>query len=70
MSSCCLVVFSDCGAVSEPDNGNVLTSGTWFLDTATFSCNAGYQLDGDPKIECGYDGQWNGSSPVCTLSGM
>ena len=46
-------------------NGRVLLSGVSVGDTATFTCNDGYELVGDSSLICLSDGSWDSSPPVC-----
>ena len=56
----------DCGNLTDPANGQVdLTSGTTFGQTATYSCNTGYNLGGDRTRTCQATGEWSGSAPTC-----
>ena len=56
----------DCGNLTAPANGSVThTSGTTFGQTATYSCNTGYNLVGDSTRTCQATGQWSGSAPTC-----
>ena len=56
----------DCGSLTDPANGQVdLTSGTTFGQTATYSCNTGYNLVGDSTRTCQATGEWSGSTPTC-----
>ena len=56
----------DCGSLTDPANGQVdLTSGTTFGQTATYSCNTGYNLVGDSTHTCQATGVWSGSAPAC-----
>ena len=55
----------DCSALSDPANGQVSTNGTTFGETATYSCNPGYNLVGDSTRTCGATGNWSGSEPTC-----
>ena len=54
----------DCGNLIDPDNGQV-TSETTFGQTATYSCNTGYNLVGDRTRTCQAEGSWSGSAPTC-----
>ena len=56
----------DCGSLSNPANGQVNhTAGTTFAQTATYSCNTGYNLVGDSNRTCNATGEWSGSAPTC-----
>ena len=56
----------DCGNLTDPDNGSVThTVGTAFRQTATYSCNTGYELVGDSNRTCQATGNWSGSAPTC-----
>ena len=48
-----------------PENGQVVVNGTTPGDTATYSCNLGYQLEGVDTVTCGDDGAWSAGPPVC-----
>ena len=61
-----ILTVVDCGTLTAPDNGQVdLTSGRTFGQTATYSCNAGYNLVGDSSRTCQAAGNWSGSTPTC-----
>ena len=59
----------DCGTLSGPANGRVsTTAGTTFGQTATYSCNSGYNLVGGSTRMCQASGatvMWSGSAPTC-----
>ena len=56
----------DCGPLCNLTNGQVShTAGTTFGQTATYSCNTGYNLVGDNTRTCQADGEWSGSAPTC-----
>ena len=56
----------DCGSFTDPANGQVdHTSGTTLGQTATYSCNSGYNLVGDRTRTCQAIGNWSGSAPTC-----
>ena len=58
-----LISTVDCGSLTDPANGQVdLTS---FGQTATYSCNTGYNLVGDSTRTCEATGNWSGSAPTC-----
>ena len=57
---------ADCGTLSGPGNGSVShTAGTTEGQTATYSCNTGYNLMGDSTRTCQADGMWSRSEPTC-----
>ncbi len=59
----------DCGPPPQPDiNGQVQYTGTLLGDTATYTCNEGYELEGgvdEVTIECLNTGDWSGPAPEC-----
>ena len=56
----------DCGTLTDPDNGSVnQTAGVTVGQTATYSCNTGYNLVGDSIHTCQATGNWSGSEPTC-----
>ena len=56
----------DCGPLTDPANGIVNhTAGTTSEQTATYSCNTGYNLVGDGIRTCQAKGNWSGNAPTC-----
>ena len=56
----------DCGNLTDPDNGSVNhTPGTAFGQTATYSCDTGYNLVGDSTRTCQATEEWSGTAPTC-----
>ena len=56
----------DCGTLTNQANGQVShTAGTTLGQTATYSCNTGYNLMGDSTRTCQATGEWSGSVPTC-----
>ena len=55
----------DCPNYTDFKNGRVSLSGVSVGDTATFTCNDGYELVGDSSLICLSDGTWDSSPPVC-----
>ena len=51
--------------MSDPENGAVTITGTGVGDTATYTCNSGYEISGSDTRVCGPDGEWSGSAPTC-----
>ena len=61
-----ILTVVDCGSLTDPANGRVIhTSGTTFGQTATYSCNTGYNLTRDSTRTCQAKGEWSGSAPTC-----
>ena len=61
-----LSIAVNCGALTNPDNGSVShTAGTTFGQTATYSCNTGYNLVGGTTLICQATGVWSGNAPTC-----
>ena len=59
-------VVVDCGTLNDPPNGQARhTAGTGFGQTATYSCNTGYNLVGNSTRTCQATGVWSGSAPSC-----
>ena len=54
-----------CGNLSNPANGTVSTIGTGVGDTATYSCDNGYNLTGNDTVTCQSSGYWSGPLPIC-----
>lgn len=47
-------------------NGTVsYTNSRRYPSTATLTCNSGYALGGSRTLNCGADGEWDGSLSVC-----
>ena len=60
------LTVKDCGGLTDPANGQVShTDGTTFGETATYSCDTGYNLMGDSTRMCEATGMWSGSAPTC-----
>ena len=53
--------------------GAVVFYSTTYKSTANYSCNTGYNINGDASRTCGVDGSgtgvWSGSTPTCELVG-
>ena len=70
---CYIVVFHtaiSCEALSDPSNGRVEVNSLAFESVAEYSCNTGYELDGDSERECGGEGTWSGIAPLCRSKSM
>ena len=55
----------DCGNLTNPLNGQVTLTTTTFMSTATYSCNAGYNLSGNATRTCEASGTWSDTAPTC-----
>ena len=61
-----LLIVVGCGTLTNPTNGQVNhTAGATFGQTATYSCDTGYNLVGDSTRICQDGGVWSGSEPNC-----
>ena len=58
-----------CPTLGNPTNGVVDLSGTSVGDTATYTCDNGYELVGTPVLNCQNDGTWDNSPPLCQSVG-
>ncbi|CAI8017312.1 Sushi, von Willebrand factor type A, EGF and pentraxin domain-containing protein 1 [Geodia barretti] len=54
-----------CPNLMDPANGEVILSGVSVGDTATFTCNAEFELRGDSVLTCLSDITWDKTPPVC-----
>ncbi|CAH1252782.1 CSMD3 [Branchiostoma lanceolatum] len=54
--------------VTAPVNGarNPATGANSYQDRITFTCNSGYQRNGDADTQCQADGTWSNPTPTCT----
>lgn len=55
----------ECEQLEDPDNGNVVLSGTTLGSLATYSCIEGYELNGEEQRTCQMDRTWSGVEPTC-----
>ena len=56
----------NCSTLADPDNGQVnQTTGTTFGQAATYSCDAGYDLEGNSTRMCQATGMWSGNETTC-----
>ena len=61
-----ILTVVNCGSLTDPANGQVdHTAGTTLGQTATYSCNTGYNLVGDSTRTCQATGEWSESAPTC-----
>ena len=61
-----LLTAVNCGTLNNPANGQVSHTGrTTYRQTATYSCDTGYNLVGDSTRTCQATRVWSGSEPTC-----
>lgn len=63
-------LLKDCGLPLSIENGTVTFNTTTYGQSAVYSCNAGYQLIGTETMYCNQTGEWDGTLPTCTLTGL
>ena len=72
----CLMAYistlcTDCGILTNPANGNVdISGGTTYGQTASYECNAGFDLNGVLERTCQADGTWSTAAPTCDRKGI
>ena len=54
-----------CPDLDNPVNGSVSQSGNSEGDTATYTCDNGYELFGHQVLNCQANGTWDNSPPIC-----
>ena len=62
-----MVIFfpATCPSLSNPTNGMVAAEGNCEGDTATYTCNSGFELDGAAILTCQSNGMWDNPPPMC-----
>jgi hypothetical protein len=55
----------NCGMLGNPINGDVITNGTVLGSLASYSCRAGYELEGDATRVCQPNRSWSNTEPTC-----
>ncbi|XP_053399292.1 CUB and sushi domain-containing protein 3-like [Mercenaria mercenaria] len=56
-----------CDTITSPSGGAVSLSTDGEVTIASFTCSAGYTMDGGSIASCRDDGSWNTSVPTCVL---
>jgi hypothetical protein len=64
-----MFAFADCGALTISNGQFTAASGTTLGQTATQSCNTGYNFTGEETVTC-TDSGWNATAATCTIVGM
>ena len=54
-----------CPKLYDPENGSVKDGDNRPGTKAVYSCDDGFELVGDRKRLCQYDGTWDGEVPTC-----
>ena len=61
-----VIPLVNCGILTNPANGQVShPAGTTFGQTASYSCDQGYNMLGSNTRTCLATGMWCGSEPTC-----
>lgn len=60
-----LTAASVCLPLDDPTNGSVTLCGLQPGGRAAYSCNYGYELDGQDVLTCLTNGEWNNPPPTC-----
>ena len=59
-----------CPNLTDTANGRVVVFiGNSVGDTATYSCNPGFELVGAQTVTCQADGTWSDPPPTCQMMG-
>ena len=66
--STCLIIVGDvmCPDLDDIPNGAVMMTGNSVGDTATYTCDMGFELVGVMMVTCQDDGMWDNPPPECT----
>ena len=56
--------------IFSPANGMVVMAGNLVGNTATYSCNSGFELVGAQTVTCQADRTWSDPPPTCEPIGM
>ncbi|XP_019641833.1 PREDICTED: L-selectin-like, partial [Branchiostoma belcheri] len=64
---CAGTAATQCPILTAPDNGALSPEGAnSYNDVVTFTCNQGYELEGNSSVRCQADRTWSGPVPTCT----
>ena len=58
-----------CPALCPLEHGQLTMTGTAVGDTAYYSCEPGYQLEGSETRTCQNTSDWTGNHPICVEEG-
>ena len=59
------VTIETCEPLNSVENGSTVLSTNGTTTVSTFTCQLGSSLNGSGLAECGQDGKWSVSSPIC-----
>ena len=59
----------DCGNPPAVADGSVTSTGTTYLETATYTCDVGHTRSGAETIQCLATPAWE-TAPTCDINGM
>ncbi len=66
-----MYIAVDCGPLNNTSNEMVDTSsGTTFINNATYSCDTGYILVGNVTRTCQANAMWSGTAPICNCKSV
>ncbi|XP_043916972.1 sushi, von Willebrand factor type A, EGF and pentraxin domain-containing protein 1 isoform X2 [Protopterus annectens] len=54
-----------CSVPDDIKNGKLILNGTTYLSTVSYECDYGFRLQGPSVLQCGDEGKWNDTYPVC-----
>ena len=57
----------ECGHLGGPVNGYTIGNNFTYGSTVTFSCDIGYELEGNETALCQANGQWSSNIPLCSI---
>lgn len=54
-----------CPPLNDPDGGEITVNGFTTGDTAVYSCNGGFEMNGNTTRTCMSNSKWTGRPPTC-----
>ena len=64
-STCLIIVGVMCLDLDDIPNGAMMMTGNSVGDTATYTCDMGFELVGVMMVTCLSDGTWDNPPPEC-----
>ena len=67
IANCCTLTYPavECPPLDSPTDGSLTQTGKFYGDSATYTCNPGFTLNGKETLNCQADSTWNGDLPTC-----